>query len=113
MAVLLELQAADIVRETGHFRKYTLTKYMAEQLIAEYHNVKFPVCIVRPSVVGAIAGQPSPGYFGNTAGSTALFLAYGLGKVPALTGFCPRCDYAWSMSVHLNEQACVRACVLA
>lgn len=32
---------------------------------------------------GAIAKHPYPGYFGNSAGPTAYFLAYGSGEPPA------------------------------
>eukprot|EP00884_Botryococcus_braunii_P005665 jgi/Botrbrau1/1509/Bobra.178_3s0060.2 len=74
-----EEKAQDIVQQTGLLNTYTLTKYMTEQLISEYHHTKFPVCIVRPSLVGSIAHQPAPGYFGNSAGSTAYLLAYGMG----------------------------------
>lgn len=78
----MDLQALDVCKETGLLNTYTLTKYMTEQLISEYHNQKFPVCIVRPSLVGSIAYHPTPGYFGNSAGSTAYLLAYGMGTCP-------------------------------
>ena len=32
---------------------------------------------------GSIARHPFPGYFGNSAGTTAYFLAYGSGESPA------------------------------
>jgi len=35
---------------------------------------------------GSIARHPFPGYFGNSAGTTAYFLAYGSG-----TGHVPSC----------------------
>ena len=34
---------------------------------------------------GSIAKHPFPGYFGNSAGTTAYFLAYGSGALPALS----------------------------
>jgi alcohol-forming fatty acyl-CoA reductase len=74
------LQAMAYVEDTGLLNPYTLTKYMTEQLICEYHNRDFPVCIVRPSLVGSIAHFPVPGYFGNSAGSTAYLLAYAMGE---------------------------------
>ncbi len=39
----------------------------------------FPVAIVRPTMIGAVAGMPLPGYFGNKAGLTAATLAYATG----------------------------------
>ena len=39
---------------------------------------------------GAIAQHPYPGYFGNSAGPTAYFLAFGSGKPdsPSVAGAC-------------------------
>ena len=34
---------------------------------------------------GSIAKHPFPGYFGNSAGTTAYFLAYGSSALPALS----------------------------
>ncbi len=85
---------------------YTFTKWMTEEVISEFHGSAFPVAIVRPSIVvrclscsattcrafaarlltttarlqGAIAKHPYPGYFGNSAGPTAYFLAFGSGE---------------------------------
>jgi fatty acyl-CoA reductase len=36
---------------TGHVNTYTFTKALTEAAIAEFHNKKFPVAIVRPSIV--------------------------------------------------------------
>ncbi|CAL5224937.1 g7706 [Coccomyxa viridis] len=74
-----ESRAADYLRLTGHVNTYTFTKMLTEMAIGEHHNSSFPVAIVRPSIVGSIARHPFPGYFGNSAGTTAYFLAYGSG----------------------------------
>ncbi len=58
---------------------YFFTKRMAEVLISSYHSAKFPVAIVRPSLVGCTARAPHPGYFGNNAGPTAVGLAFAVG----------------------------------
>ena len=47
--------------------------------MTEYHTRAFPVAIVRPSIIGAVAGSPLPGYVGNTAGSTGAALAIATG----------------------------------
>lgn len=58
---------------------YTLTKHMCEELLAELHCPEFPVAILRPSIIGAIARAPVPGYFGNAAGLTSATLAFATG----------------------------------
>ena len=59
---------------------YTLTKHMCEDLLEELHCKKFPVCITRPTIIGAIAHLPVPGYFGNAAGLTSATLAFATGE---------------------------------
>ena len=55
--------------QTWNFNNsYCLGKHLTEQLVASYHGVRFPVAIVRPSLVLAVAGKPYPGYVGNLAG---------------------------------------------
>ena len=59
---------------------YTLTKHMAECLLADAHAAgRLCVAIVRPSVVGCIACSPLPGYFGNAAGVPSATLAFASG----------------------------------
>ena len=45
------VQAAQYLKITGHVNTYTFTKMLTEMAIAEFHNHRFPVAIVRPSVV--------------------------------------------------------------
>lgn len=61
---------------------YTLTKHMCEELLADLHCREFPVAILRPSIIGAIARAPVPGYFGNAAGLTSATLAFATGGFP-------------------------------
>ena len=61
---------------------------MCEDLLVQLHCQDFPVCILRPTIVGAIAYHPVPGYFGNAAGLTSATLAFATGKMtlpPALS----------------------------
>ena len=60
---------------------YCFSKHLAESLVADYHAKAFPVTIVRPSIIGAIAGAPLAGYVGNTAGSTGAALAIATGEM--------------------------------
>ncbi len=48
--------------------------------MADKHSPSFPVAIVRPSIIGAVAAAPLPGYVGNTAGSTGAALAIATGQ---------------------------------
>jgi len=75
----MHLQAQRLLREVGLPNSYTLTKHMCEDLLAELHCKKFPVCITRPTIIGAIAHLPVPGYFGNAAGLTSATLAFATG----------------------------------
>ena len=72
-----------MLRATGLPNCYTLTKHMCEELVYELHSAKFPVAIVRPTIIGAIAKAPLPGYFGNTAGVTTMVLAFATGAPPS------------------------------
>lgn len=69
---------------------YTLTKHMCEEMLADLHCDSFRVAIVRPTIIGAIAVAPLPGYFGNAAGVTSSILAFASGVVPGSL----RCDCA-------------------
>jgi len=70
-------KADAIVKTLGFPNPYTLSKHLAEDLVAELHTQgRLNACIVRPSIVGANAGGPAPGkkrrsffpffYFDNT-----------------------------------------------
>ena len=73
------MQVQQLLKETGTPNPYFYTKRMAEELISSYHSPKFPVAIVRPSLVGCTARAPHPGYFGNGAGPTAVSVAFAIG----------------------------------
>jgi fatty acyl-CoA reductase len=77
--VLWHEQAAHYIGDLGFPNAYTLSKHMAEDLVTDLHMVKFPVSIVRPSIIGCLAYSPVPGYFGNAAGLTNMILAFASG----------------------------------
>lgn len=52
-----------------HPNTYTLTKSMAEQIVADYGQ-SLPLCIVRPSIVTAALEEPYPGWVDNVYGIT-------------------------------------------
>ena len=53
---------------------YFMAKTLSERLVMSYNQRCFPVCIVRPSLIGCVAAEPFPGYIGNTSGFTAMVL---------------------------------------
>ena len=69
-----------MLRAAGLPNCYTLTKHMAEELVAGMHCAAFPAAIVRPTIIGAVAKAPLPGYFGNAAGITSATLAFASGR---------------------------------
>eukprot|EP00884_Botryococcus_braunii_P000096 jgi/Botrbrau1/10087/Bobra.0355s0040.1 len=67
---------------------YILTKRLTELHMRQRHGKDFPLVIVRPSIVGCTARLPDPGYFGNSAGQTAIATAYAIG-VATFTSHIP------------------------
>jgi hypothetical protein len=47
-----------------------LVKALTEHMVFDAHCPALPVTIVRPSLVGALAGRPYPGFVGNLAGGS-------------------------------------------
>lgn len=69
-------QAQAVLKEVGLPNSYTMTKHMAEGLVADMHAAgALPAAIVRPSIIGCCAHDPAPGYIGNAAGLTSAILA--------------------------------------
>ena len=88
------MQAQCVIKQTGLPNSYTLTKHMCEELLVDLHGAAFPVAIVRPTMIGAVARMPLPGYFGNRAGLTAVTLAFATGALLCSLPFsgqrCPK-----------------------
>ena len=108
-------KAADkLVAEFGFPNAYTLSKHLAEDAVSDAVEGKLPVfasasagaaaaaptlppkrlraAIVRPTIIGACAGGPAPGYFGNAAGPTQLMLAY---ASEMATFLCHNPNHVW------------------
>uniref|UniRef100_F6VDW8 Fatty acyl-CoA reductase n=1 Tax=Ciona intestinalis TaxID=7719 RepID=F6VDW8_CIOIN len=71
----------DILRDRPN--TYTLTKAFGEEVIVK-EGEGLPVCIVRPSIVGATYSDPVAGWCSNFNGATGLFIAYGKGLMRSL-----------------------------
>lgn len=74
-----------LLARTGHPNTYTLTKCVAEHLVAERRG-SLPVSIVRPSIISAAARHPFPGWIDSTAGFGAFAVLVGLGHLRAIVG---------------------------
>ena len=62
---------------------YFLSKSLTERMLMHKPLAREGrLCIVRPSIVGAVAFEPCPGYIGNCSGFTALILGAASGGAP-------------------------------
>ncbi|KAI3389519.1 hypothetical protein SNEBB_005768 [Seison nebaliae] len=66
---------------------YTFTKSVAEYYLAfEAENLRAPIAIVRPSIIGATWREPFPGWVDNFNGPSGLFVALGTGVLRSMLG---------------------------
>lgn len=56
---------------------------MAEQFVAGY-NARFPICIVRPSIVTGSIAEPYPGWVDNVYGITGIMMEIGRGTISSI-----------------------------
>jgi fatty acyl-CoA reductase len=64
---------------------YTYTKRLSEILVRnEYDAEKFPICIVRPSIVSPAYREPLPGWVDSLNGPPGIFLAAGKGVLRSM-----------------------------
>ncbi|KAB0791432.1 hypothetical protein PPYR_03232 [Photinus pyralis] len=62
---------------------YAYTKCLTEELVWEY-RAKFPIAIVRPSIVIASWKEPMPGWIDNLNGPTGLLVGAGKGVIRSM-----------------------------
>jgi 1-acyl-sn-glycerol-3-phosphate acyltransferase len=74
---------AELLRRSGHPNTYTLTKSLAEHLLAARHAT-VPLSIVRPSIISASRQYPFPGWIDSTAGFGGFVVLIGLGHLRTL-----------------------------
>lgn len=79
----LELKQKDII---GKFpNTYTFTKNIGEKLLKK-HRGDLPLVIIRPSIIGAAASEPFPGWVDSISAATAVYLTGSLGMLKDLSG---------------------------
>ncbi|XP_022082827.1 fatty acyl-CoA reductase 1-like isoform X2 [Acanthaster planci] len=62
---------------------YTFTKALGEYVLLQ-EGGGLPICIVRPSIVGAAWKEPMPGWIDNFNGPSGLFIATGMGLLRSM-----------------------------
>eukprot|EP00884_Botryococcus_braunii_P012030 jgi/Botrbrau1/20828/Bobra.0156s0053.1 len=77
------MKGTRLLKASGLANTYMLAKNFTERLVLAADRNPVPVCIVRPSGIGALAGEPCPGYIGNPSGMTAFILAWAAGGLTA------------------------------
>ncbi|CAH0385057.1 unnamed protein product [Bemisia tabaci] len=78
---MLDLIAERI--QKNHPNTYTVTKAMAEWLVAEQART-LPTAIVRPSIVTAAWREPMPGWVDNISGITGIMMEIGRGTIRSI-----------------------------
>ena len=58
--LLVYKQAFDVMSKAGFLNTYMLSKNLTEKKVMLHDGKPTPVCIVRPSLIGSIAGEPCP-----------------------------------------------------
>jgi fatty acyl-CoA reductase len=76
---------AELLARAGLPNTYTLTKSLAEHLLAARRGA-VPLSIVRPSVISASRRHPFPGWIDSTAGFAGFVVLMGLGHMRAVVG---------------------------
>jgi thioester reductase-like protein len=76
---------ARLLAETRHPNTYTLTKCLAEHLVAA-RALDLPVTLVRPSIVSASREQPLPGWIDSAAAFAGFVAMIGTGRLRVVAG---------------------------
>jgi len=72
-----------LLAETGHPNTYTLTKSLAEHLLARRRG-GVPLVFVRPSIIAAAHRRPFPGWIDSSAGFALFAIGIGSGRMQAV-----------------------------
>lgn len=78
-----EVDEGQLLGETGHPNTYTLSKCIAEHLLAERKG-KISLTLLRPSVVSATWRKPFPGWIDSHAAFAAFVMLIGSGQLRAV-----------------------------
>jgi 1-acyl-sn-glycerol-3-phosphate acyltransferase len=73
----------DLLSQSGHPNTYTLTKSLAEHLLAARRG-NLPLAIIRPSIISASRRHPFPGWIDSPAGYASFVALMGMGHMRAV-----------------------------
>jgi thioester reductase-like protein len=76
---------AELLAETGHPNTYTLSKCVAEHLLAQRAQ-GLPVTLLRPSIVSASRALPEPGWIDSAAAFAGFVALLGSGRLRVVAG---------------------------
>ena len=76
----------ELLAATGHPNTYTLTKCLAEHLVARRAG-DLPLTLLRPSIVSACRTHPQPGWIDSAAAFAGFVALIGAGRLRAVAGF--------------------------
>ena len=79
------VDAARLLAESGHPNTYTLTKCVAEHLVAARAQ-GLPVTLLRPSIVSASRARPRPGWIDSPSALAGFVALIGTGNLRVLAG---------------------------
>jgi len=79
------VDAPSLLAESGHPNTYTLTKCVAEHLVARRAQ-GLPITLVRPSIVSASRARPRPGWIDSPAAFAGFVAAIGTGRLRVVAG---------------------------
>ena len=110
---ILSLSVEEIERKTPGYvgtypNTYTFTKNLCEQFLQE-ESAKFPLCIVRPSIIAGSLRQPTPGWVDTVSASGAVYLSSGLGLVSLLKGYNSKIGDQIPVDLVVNAVICAAA----
>jgi glycerone phosphate O-acyltransferase/fatty acyl-CoA reductase len=110
---IMSLSVQDIERKTAEYvgtypNTYTFTKNLCEQFLQEEAG-KFPMCIVRPSIIAGSLKQPTPGWVDTVSASGAVYLSSGLGLVSMLKGDVSKIGDQIPVDLVVNSVICAAA----
>ena len=83
---LSPLDTLALLRNSGHPNTYTLTKCVAELLLAKRRREHIALSIVRPSIIGCAALRPFPGWNTSKSGIAAFAYLVRLGALHTISG---------------------------
>jgi glycerol-3-phosphate O-acyltransferase/nucleoside-diphosphate-sugar epimerase len=88
--------------------KALYTRWLAD-LVLQEESKSFPMCIVRPSIIGAALNEPFPGWIDTILGAAILYLSTGLGINNVAVGKLHKTSDQIPIDLVVNTMICASA----